>query len=626
MSEIEELYFQAEAEFTRMNYEAAINICQEILKEVPSNIDAVVLIAESLLRLEQYDKAVTLFTRVLNKDPDKYTLLLSLAKAYSKLEEPEKAIDYFKKYFQYNPNDIKGQLEFGEFYLDNQNYMQAKEVYKKVLNVVYDDFLARKRMGQILQIEKDYTGALEHYFIALNKQGKDPEINLFIIECYFGLKRPAKILEYINEDLVKRGLGQLITSKEMRYYHAKAYYELYDLDETIPILEAASQHYPDDPKLFHFLGGVYYLLEDYDKASKAFISAFNLSPTSSIFHKCLLYCFWKNGDQSRALESCNIGKKLSPNDFFFPLFQVILSEASGDTKEQTDALRILITSFSHIPKVWWWIGKFFEKHKQFMEAQRAYIKAFELEPKNSRYQTYLLHNLVRTKTPLETFPKYEQIKELIDQRFNDHNESLLSLNRLYTTDEYEEIEESWTELVEKYPDEKIFKFILATIELELYNYFSCMQYLDQLEKELPDIGEIQLIRTVNLFYQEEAAEASKIMRQILKSNPDRFDFLYNSAILSVERKDRYGALTQFKELLKKDPQNIFIVRQLLQIYIVNQEDENAKMTAIKMRKLLSFFDNFEENYSFILSGEYVHPPVVDKDFLFPLPFEMDEFY
>ena len=64
MSEIEELYFQAEAEFTRMNYEAAINICQEILKEVPSNIDAVVLIAESLLRLEQYDKAVTLFTRV----------------------------------------------------------------------------------------------------------------------------------------------------------------------------------------------------------------------------------------------------------------------------------------------------------------------------------------------------------------------------------------------------------------------------------------------------------------------------------------------------------------------------------------------------------------------------------
>ena len=62
MSEIEELYFQAEAEFTRMNYEAAINICQEILKEVPSNIDAVVLIAESLLRLEQYHKPDTLIT------------------------------------------------------------------------------------------------------------------------------------------------------------------------------------------------------------------------------------------------------------------------------------------------------------------------------------------------------------------------------------------------------------------------------------------------------------------------------------------------------------------------------------------------------------------------------------
>ena len=305
---------------------------------------------------------------------------------------------------------------------------------------------------------------------------------------------------------------------------------------------------------------------------------------------------------------------------------MVLSQILADIKQQTKALRILITSFGTSSKVWWWIGKFFEDHKQLMEAQNAYVKAFELEPQNPRYQTYLLHNLIRTKISLEDFPKYSQIKERINKNISDLHESLLFLNRLYTVDEYEEIEELWIELVEKYPDENIFKFILATIELELYNYFNCGVYVDQLEKKLPNMGEVQLIKAINLFYQEELAEASKVMRQILKATPDRFDFLYNSAVLSVERKDRYGALTQFKELLTKDPHNILIVRHLLQIYLENQEDDNAKKTAIKLRKLATFFDNYEEKSSFVLSGECVHPPIIDKEFLFPLLFETDEFY
>ncbi|MHA1989015.1 MAG: tetratricopeptide repeat protein [Promethearchaeota archaeon] len=211
---IENLLIQAETEYNTNNFEAAIELCQEVLNEEPQHLDAVILIADCLLKLELYEKAITLFHRVLDKDPKRKNVLLNLATSYARLGDNRRAIHRFKKYFELFPDDLDGLFTFAEYKEAVRRRDEAEEILKQILTIEPQNFEARKKLGNLFKNDKkdpDFERALEHYFSALKLRGNDPDVNLAIVQSYFGLKQPEKGLKFINDEIEKRGLGSLLT-------------------------------------------------------------------------------------------------------------------------------------------------------------------------------------------------------------------------------------------------------------------------------------------------------------------------------------------------------------------------------------------------------------------------------
>lgn len=628
---IENLLIQAETEYNSNNFEAAIEICQEVLNEDPQHLDAVILIADCLLQLELYEKAITLFHRVLEKDPKRKNVLLNLATSYARLGDNRRAIHRFKKYFELFPDDLEGLFTFAEYKEAVRRRDEAEEILKQILTIEPYNFEARKKLGNLFKNDKkdpDFERALEHYFSALKLRGNDPDVNLAIVQCYFGLKQPEKGLKFINDEIEKRGLGSLLTSKDMRILHARALYELYQFDEAIPILEAAisSQKEPD-AVFHHFLGTIYYILEDYERASKTFMAGLQLEPDNRTLYKCLAFSYWQQEQYSVALQYCSMIKTTAKKDIVFDVMRVYIAGLLKDQAQQTTALKELLRSYKDIPKVWWFLGRLFDSYGQFIEAQKAYLKGFELDQSDFKILTYLLHNLVRSKTNFESFPQFSSLKQAIEDKLAQEGETWLKLNRPYRREELEEVREIWTELVERNPEEKIYLFILASLELKEYNYFTSKRYLDQLEKLEVRNSDVQILRALNAYFEGSKAEGSKILRRLTKNYPEKYEIVYNMAMLSAEKRDYYDATTKWIELYEKDPRNIFIAHQLIQVYTITQEEEKMRRQTLRKRKIQSFFEEINPaDYTFITDIMTVSLPLLDKDFLFPLPFEDEVFF
>ncbi|OLS16758.1 MAG: Beta-barrel assembly-enhancing protease [Candidatus Heimdallarchaeota archaeon LC_3] len=628
---IEILLASAESEYNGNNFEASIELCQEILNEEPQHLDAVILIADCLLKLELYEKAITLFLRVLEKDPKRKIVLLHLATSYARLGDNRRAIHRFKKYFELFPDDLEGLFTFAEYKETVRRKEEAEEILKQILSIEPNNFEARKNLGNLFKNDKkdpNYEKALEHYFSALKIRGNDPEVNLAIVQCYYGLNQPEKGLKFIEDEIEKRGLGSLSTSKELRLLHARALYQLYRLDEAIPILEAAVSSQQDlDTKFHHFLGTVYFLLEDYQQASKTFMAGLQLEPENRTLYKCLVFSYWKQQQYSVALQYCSMFKTSAKKDIVFNVMRVYLTGLLNDQTQQGVALKELLRSYKDVPKVWWFLGRFFESYNQFAEAQKAYIKAFELDQSDFKILTYLLHNLVRTKTNLDTFPQYQKIRQIIDDNLSQEGETWLKLNRPYKQEEREEIREIWTELVEANPEEKIFLFILASLELNDYNYFTSKRYLDQLDALQPELTDTLLLRALNAYYEGSKAQGTKILRKLAKKHPERYELTYNMAMLSAEKRDYHDATTKWLELYKMEPRNPIIAHQLIQVYLITQEEEKMRHQTIRKKKLNSFFEEINPpDYTFVTDIMTVTIPMLDIDFLFPLPFEDEKFF
>jgi len=112
-------------------YQEAKEICDEVLKEDPNNVEVLSILGHCYFKGELYVPAQKIYQRVLLLNPDRVDVLNNLAIIYFKSGQFEKAVGAFQALIKNSPDNPVCYLNLGVVYLAKRDYKQALKVLKK---------------------------------------------------------------------------------------------------------------------------------------------------------------------------------------------------------------------------------------------------------------------------------------------------------------------------------------------------------------------------------------------------------------------------------------------------------------------------------------------------------------
>ena len=174
-----------------------------------------------------YKPAIEMLYKALSMDADNVEILAQLAHLYNLLNNYERAAYYIEKVLEINPNHLDCLLLYEEMCLSQNNLIAAKEISERVYEIHPDSKTLAKRIN-ILNKLHDFDKVK-----ALEKSIKD------------------------NND-------------EVLYEIAFAYYENYDIQKAIEILNSAYEKNNKNEKIMLLLGKIYYDSNDFENAKNIY--------------------------------------------------------------------------------------------------------------------------------------------------------------------------------------------------------------------------------------------------------------------------------------------------------------------------------------------------------------------
>ena len=138
MTDAEMRFLRAKEYLTVGQVERGHAELREVLETDPENLEAALLLSESLLMSGKFDEAYEAARLVERVEPNRRQLVLLLARASVGRGNSSKAIGYFERLLFLNPNDVEALNEVADIYLQTGQKDKARERLAKSLEVKPD--------------------------------------------------------------------------------------------------------------------------------------------------------------------------------------------------------------------------------------------------------------------------------------------------------------------------------------------------------------------------------------------------------------------------------------------------------------------------------------------------------
>ncbi|MDR9404074.1 MAG: tetratricopeptide repeat protein, partial [Halothece sp. Uz-M2-17] len=109
----------------------ALNILNEIIKEYPDDVNALMILAQLQRRKFDLTKAIETYQTILQLKPEHTNSRLELGKLLVQLGRWSEAIDTFKTGSEMNPTDTRFLLQMGQIAQKEENWDEARQWYQK---------------------------------------------------------------------------------------------------------------------------------------------------------------------------------------------------------------------------------------------------------------------------------------------------------------------------------------------------------------------------------------------------------------------------------------------------------------------------------------------------------------
>ncbi|MGC9046347.1 MAG: tetratricopeptide repeat protein [Thermodesulfovibrio sp.] len=320
---IKDYYAKALRDIMRDKVQEAKEALQEILKEEPEHVDALIRLGDLSMKEEDYKTALKYYKKAYELDPKNIVPLFSLENVMEKMNENELAIKYIEQIINLEPDsplahykmrNILERLEKWEDLISLQKkilklvpeYKKAEEE-KKLVGYTYEYGRVNLESGEIEQAGRVFSSLINNYpefvpaylgmtEVILSKEGVKEAIE-FLQKSYENLK--SKILLIRLEDLLisigdpKRliqfyfkAINEQPDDVELKFLLGRLYYRLEMIDDAIEILSSIDPAICSTPKLHCIKGYLYMRRNQITKAISEFKELCPETQVSTLSYLC----------------------------------------------------------------------------------------------------------------------------------------------------------------------------------------------------------------------------------------------------------------------------------------------------------------------------------------------------
>ncbi len=187
--------------------EEVTEVADCVLREFPTNPDALEVVARFNFQLGRLEQASKIWNKVIELDPNYGYAYEGLGKIAIKKEETEKAINLFRKSLASNPDQLDTQLALARALIDMDKTKAAIELLEQNIERDPRPYRGRELLGMAYMQMMDYKKAKENYLAAV-------EALPVFSAAFFGLATACTRLG--EKDLAKKYLAKFrdLRSKE----------------------------------------------------------------------------------------------------------------------------------------------------------------------------------------------------------------------------------------------------------------------------------------------------------------------------------------------------------------------------------------------------------------------------
>jgi tetratricopeptide (TPR) repeat protein len=410
-----------------------------VLSKDPRNLDGLLLSAATVSTPAEADTEIQRLEEARAIHPDRAKLLMTLGMLYLKQQSPERAERAFLAAVEREPKSLEAHLALGDFYASRRDTAQAEREYKaavaagpvasiarvrladfyfawqkpeegkRVLKEVTEkarDFLpAWRRLAEVAVAERRYDDAVQALQPIFKKNGSDLEANLLMGRIHLARKQPAEAIQVLQGILKAEP-----RFAPARYNLALAQLEAGNINQAKSELKDITADFPDAALLladlhlqsgavepaveilekllakqpnfqgYVLLGTAYMRKREPAKAAEAFRNIVTRAPKDPRGPYLVGLVLRAEGKRAEARKAFEEALTLLP-DYVEPLAQLVA--LSFDEQRPDQALDRVQRQLLRAPKsagVLFLLGGVQERRRDMAEAEKAFVKALEIEP------------------------------------------------------------------------------------------------------------------------------------------------------------------------------------------------------------------------------------------------------
>ncbi|MGL5730164.1 MAG: tetratricopeptide repeat protein [Bacteroidales bacterium] len=265
---------------------------------------------DSALRNRQYEYIVKNTSNFSTQDSSNLKLITQVAQAYEGLNDYRKAYQWYEQALKIDPNllDIKGSFARVASLLGKK--AEAKNLYLDIIEADSNNYFANYQLASILREEDNHIEALEILEKIAFSYPSNISIQIALADCYLKINDKARAIYSLAEahrlnpenDQIAENLSNLIFILEG------------DPKRVIAICDTTLGYNPESIKMWSTKGKAYFVMKEYDNASKIFRDQINKGDLSYTNYKYLGASLLAKDNITEAADILNIAYKLNDGD------------------------------------------------------------------------------------------------------------------------------------------------------------------------------------------------------------------------------------------------------------------------------------------------------------------------
>jgi tetratricopeptide (TPR) repeat protein len=382
--ELDQQFRSAVAQYNAGQFKEAAVQLEKLLPQAPKSFELRELLGLTYESLSQDAKAIEQLRAAVRLNPGSAAAHTNLAAILSRTAKTEEAGAEFRQALALEPRDYSANHNLGEFYIQSERLAEAIPLLKTAQQInpaAYDN-------GYDLAMAELLTGQFD------NARG--------VVQSLLAQKNTAELHNLLGQ--IDEKSGRFVEAAQE--FEAAAHMDPSDdnlfawgselllhrtYEPAIEVFQAATQKYPNSPRLQIGLGMALYARGLYEDAVKALLRAADLSPSDPRCYQFLARAYDSSPSQAdQVTERFRRYAELQPANARAQLYYAMslwkgkrLQGSTADLNEVESLLKKSITLDDKLAEAHQQLGNLFADRHEYEKSIPEYERALQLDPKLS---------------------------------------------------------------------------------------------------------------------------------------------------------------------------------------------------------------------------------------------------